>query len=208
MARTLAEATRALEGGRDRLGRPLPRLWLLSDPARLPDPAPVLARLPRGAGLIWRPYDLNRAEALRRGRRLRGLSRRRGVLLLVAADWRLAAALGADGVHLPEGLARQVPLAPLLAWRRSAPQRRLSVACHGARGLARAAALEADMALLSPVFPTASHPGAAGVGPLRFALSARRARRPVVALGGLTGPRSARLPPGAAVGLAGISGLV
>ncbi len=209
MTGTLAEAARSLEEARDRAGRPLPRLWLVSDPVRLPDPASALARLPRGAGVIWRPYGLDAAEARARGRRLRVLTRRRGLLLLVAGDWRLAAALDADGAHLPEGLARGrgAPLAPLLAWRRAGRGRRLSVACHGARAVARAAGLGADMAVLSPVFATASHPGARSLGPVRFALLARRARCPVVALGGLTATGVARLPAGAAKGVAAVSAL-
>ncbi|MQX36494.1 thiamine phosphate synthase [Roseospira navarrensis] len=204
--RTLASAAAGLKPGRGRTNRDLPRLWLVSDPVRLPDPASTLARLPRGAGLIWRPYGLPWADALTQGRRLRRLSRRRGVVFLVAGDVRLAAAVGADGLHLPEGLARQGVAAPALLWRRAAAGRVLSAACHGPRALARAAALGADMAVLSPVFPTASHPGAATLGPLRFALMGRRCGRPVIALGGVTAATARRLPPGAAAGLAAVSG--
>jgi thiamine-phosphate pyrophosphorylase len=39
--------------GRDKaLG--IPRLWLLSDPLRLPDPMAAVARLPRGAAVVAR----------------------------------------------------------------------------------------------------------------------------------------------------------
>ncbi|MBB4287297.1 thiamine phosphate synthase [Roseospira goensis] len=204
-APSLADAAHRLEAARDRRGRALPRLWLVSDPVRLPDPAPLLARLGRGGGLIWRPYGLDRSPARAQGRRLRHLTRRAGVVFLVAADARLAAAVDADGLHLPEGLARHAVAAPALAWARRG--RRLSVACHGARALARARALGADMAVLSPVFATASHPGAVPLGPLRFAALSRRAGLPVVALGGVTGARARRLPPGTAAGLAAVSGL-
>ncbi len=39
--------------------------------------------------------------------------------------------------------------------------------------------------LLSPVFPTRSHPDARTLGPTRFRLLARRANMPVIALGGM-----------------------
>ncbi|WP_299439625.1 thiamine phosphate synthase [uncultured Rhodospira sp.] len=200
MARTLADAARRLKAGRCHR---VPAAWLVSDPARLPDPVPPLARMPRGAGLIWRPYGLPRDEALAQGRRLRRLTRARGIVLLVAGDWRLAAAVGADGLHQPEGLARHGVLAPALGW---AQRRTLSVACHGPRALARARAQGASMAVLSPVFPTASHPGAATLGPLRFALMSRRAGLPVVALGGITAASARHLPPGSTAGLAAVSG--
>ena len=57
------------------------------------------------------------------------------------------------------------------------------------RELARAG--RAVAVLLSPVFPTRSHPGAASLGPLRFRLLAARAQVPVIALGGMN-RRSAR----------------
>ncbi|WP_343868577.1 thiamine phosphate synthase, partial [Caenispirillum bisanense] len=65
-----------------------------------------------------------------------------------------------------------------------------------------AAVLGADAALLSPVFPTRSHPGAATLGPWRFSLWAGAARLPVVALGGVTAATARRL--GHAAGTAGI----
>ncbi|KAA5604730.1 thiamine phosphate synthase [Roseospira marina] len=205
-ADTLARAAARLKPARAPEGGALPRAWLVSDPVRLPDPGPMLARMPRGAALLWRPYGLDRAGAERQGRVLRRLTRRLGVRLLVAGDARRAVVLGADGLHLPEGLARHGILAPLLLWHRAGRPRWLCVAAHGPRALARARALGADVAVLSPVFPTASHPGAPVLGPVRFARLAARAGLPLVALGGITAVTARRLPPGCVVGLAAVSG--
>ncbi|MBB4266980.1 thiamine phosphate synthase [Roseospira visakhapatnamensis] len=204
MTGTLAEAAARLKPARTRHGRDLPRLWLVSDPQRLPDPAPALHRAPRGAALLWRPYDLPPAEARTRGRRLRRLTRQRGVTFVVAGDVRLAAILGADGLHLSEGLARHGVLAAVLAWRHRKGGRLLTIASHGARALARAGDLDADAVLLSPAFPTASHPGAPTLGPVRVARLARAASCPVIALGGITPETARRLPPGAVSGLAAV----
>lgn len=168
-----------------------PRQWLLTDDLRLPDPLPALRRLPAGSGVILRHYDnatrYELAVAVMRE------ARRRRLVVLVAGDWRLAAALGADGLHVPEGMARRGILGPALAWVRRCG-RLLSMACHGRTALGRARRLGADMALLSPVFATASHPGAAAIGAVRFGLWAGRARLPVFALGGMTRRRLARVP--------------
>ncbi|MBD0272951.1 MAG: thiamine phosphate synthase, partial [Acetobacteraceae bacterium] len=84
----------------------------------------------------------------------------------------------------------------------------LTAAAHGRAGLARGRRLDADAVLLSPVFPTASHPGAPALGPWRWAALARRAgRRPVVALGGLDALTARRLPRALAAGLASIGAL-
>ena len=172
----------------------MPRLWLLSDPVRLPDPRAAAARLPRGSAVVARGMSPPAALLA-----LAALCRRRGLRLLVAGDGRAALRLGA-GLHLPER-----PTPGLLAFLRARrPGALLSLAVHGRRGLARGRRLRADAVLISPIFPTASHPGARALGPHAWAWLARHAGRPAVALGGVTGAR--RVPPIAA-GLAAIGWL-
>lgn len=181
-----------------------PPLILVSDEVRLPDPLAAAALLPPGSGVLLRHYgDPARAA---RAAALAGLCRRRRLVLLVAGDWRLAARLGAAGLHLPEGLARHGVLAPALGWvrRRHAL---LTVAAHSPSALGRAAGLGADAALVSPVFPSRSHPGAPVVGPLRLGLWSRRAGLGMVALGGVSAASAKRLPRGAVCGVAAIEGL-
>ena len=175
----------------------VPRLLLLSDPRRLPDPRPVAAGLPRGAAVLARGLSPALLPALAR------LCRVRGLVLLVSGDGRAALASGA-GLHVPDRAPTR-GLLPVLLRRRGAGRGvALSCAAHGRAGLARARRLGADWVLLSPAFPTASHPGAPALGPLRWAGLARAARRPAVALGGITPASARRLPPRAAAGLAAI----
>ncbi len=170
----------------------MPRLWLLSDPLRLPDPRAAVARLPRGSAVVARGMPEGALRGLAR------LCRARGVRLLVGGDGRMALALGA-GLHLPE---RGAP--GLLAFLRARrPDALLSAACHGTRGLARGRRLRADALLLSPLFATASHPGARALGPHAWAWLARHTGRPCVALGGITPRNAPRVPPSAA-GIAAI----
>ena len=78
----------------------LPALWLVTDTLRLPDPLAAAARLPRGTGVLFRHYDHPARSAL--AGRLALLCRRRGLVLLVAGDARLAKRVRAAGLHLPE----------------------------------------------------------------------------------------------------------
>jgi thiamine-phosphate pyrophosphorylase len=179
--------------------RLLPSPLLVTDPKRLPDPRACLGALPAGAGVLLRPYGgLDIAVA----RKVAASVRRHRLALMVAADWRLAAALGADGLHLPEGIARHGVLAPALGWVR---RRRLllTVACHSPAALARAKRLKAAAALLSPVFATASHPGATGIGALHFAIWGAKAGLPVIALGGVAAATVRRLRHAAGVAAIG-----
>jgi thiamine-phosphate pyrophosphorylase len=64
---------------------------------------------------------------------------------------------------------------------------------HDAAEIADANRIGADAALLSPVFPTRSHPGAGAIGPAGFRELAKLAQMPVIALGGMTAVTAAQL---------------
>ncbi len=151
----------------------------------MPDLAAVIARLPPGgAGVVFRHDGVPGRAAL--ARRVARQCRVRRLALVIAGDARLAAAVGA-GVHLRGG--RRALTAP-------APRRLVTASVHNRRELGLARRAGADIVFISPVFPTASHPGQAALGPLRWrALAA--AARPLVAaaLGGLTAASRRRLGP-------------
>ncbi len=177
-----------------------PALWLMTDAARLPAPQKAIAALPQDAGVIFRHYGVAGRAAL--GAELRALCARKGLPFLVAGDLRLARALRADGLHLPEAQARQAS-----AIKRRAPRLWVTVAAHSLPALRRAQAAGADAALLSPVFPTQSHPGAPTLGPHRFAQLVGAIALPVYGLGGVNEGNAARLTASGAFGLAAISAL-
>ena len=164
-------------------GSPLPFLALMTDDERLPDPVSAAGALPRGSMVIVRSRDAVRRAAL--AARMMKLARSRGLVVLIAGDPALALAVGADGVHLPE--ARVGEAAGLRARHRFI----VTAAAHSLASLRKACWL--DAVFLSPVFPTASHPGRASLGPLRAAAIARAARLPVYALGGVDHANAGRL---------------
>lgn len=183
MPASLITAARVLATHRS----PLPYLILMTDERRGGDPLAAAAALPprtRGrVAVILRHDGVAGREALARA--LARTCRERGLAFLVARDARLALALRA-GLHLAEGM--RPPAAFRLARRRRrAPL--LSIAAHGPGALAAARRLRADLALLSPLFPTLSHPGAPALGPARFARLAKGTRVTVAALGGITASR-------------------
>lgn len=102
---------------------------------------------------------------------------RYGARVLVNGDPALAGAAGADGVHLDSTAAARLTARPDYDW--------IGVSCHDAAELAHAAAIEADFALLSPVLPTLTHPGAATLGWDTFSALAAASPIPVYGLGGL-----------------------
>jgi 8-oxo-dGTP diphosphatase len=104
-------------------------------------------------------------------------ARPHGARVLVNGTLELARAAGADGVHLDSSAAANLAVRPDCDW--------VGVSCHDATELAHAAAIEADFALLSPVLPTLTHPGAATLGWDAFSALAAASPIPVYGLGGL-----------------------
>lgn len=201
---TLAELAARLNS-RHPGGGGLPSILLLTDDARLPDPLPAAAMLPRGAGVVLRHYE--DPDRLALAWELAGLCRRRGLRLLVAGDGQLAMRVSAGGVHFPEKRSAEAR-----RWRRRCPHWVVTTAAHSLRGLVAASRAGSDAALLGPVFATESHPGVRPLGAVRFSALERTARRtlrnfPVYALGGLAADTAPRLSNSGAVGLAAISGL-
>jgi thiamine-phosphate pyrophosphorylase len=201
--RTLADLARHLNfrGCRQSTGRRTTPIALLTDHRRLADPLPVVARLPAGSLVIFRHYETPARAAL--ARRLAKLCRSRRLHLAIAADFDLAVSLGC-GLHLPEGVARQAsPRIRLWHRRRGAP---LTAAAHGRPGLARAARQGVDALLLSPVFPTLSHPGKPSLGLLAFRRLVRLTPLDVYALGGVSTRTISGLVGSGAAGIAAIGG--
>lgn len=144
---------------------------------------PFLARLEaaleRGLRLVQvREKEMEPERLLAFAREVVVRARRYGARVVVNAEPELARQAGADGVHLT---------ADRLARLQRRPELELcGASCHRRDELERAAALELDYALLGPVAPTLSHPGAPALGWPAFADTARGLPLPVYALGGLT----------------------
>ncbi|MDT0506728.1 thiamine phosphate synthase [Novosphingobium sp. MMS21-SN21R] len=166
-----------------------PRIILLSDARNDAVLERALARLPRGSALVFRHYHLAQAERRARFLTLKRAAKARGIRMIGA---RVPAGWGADGVY---GVASEFSGNPGL---------KLATA-HTLAEIGAAKRAGANAVLLSPVFATRSHPGAKVLGPVRFLLLARRSALPVIALGGMTVRRAARIP---VHGWAAIDGLV
>jgi thiamine-phosphate pyrophosphorylase len=181
----------------------LPALILMTDAVRLPDPMAALARLPRHSAVILRQPDDRERQRL--ARRLAEPCRRLGLRLIIAADAKLAVNVGAGGLHLPESMLRHGGRGWRLLRR---PGWLITAAAHSPAALQAAVHAGVDAVLLSPVFPTASHPGATALGPLKFAALVRQSAIPIYALGGVTAATAPRLAGSGAAGFAAIGGLV
>lgn len=170
--------------------KPLPTRWLLTDERLGEGLWAAIAALPRGAGIVFRHHGLPPDERLALARAVVAAAKSRGLLVVLAEA---PAGLRADGQHRSRRTRRRLPRHGII-----------TASAHSARELQAAARAGADLLFLSPVFATASHPGASCLGPVRFGLLARRTPCPVIALGGMTEQRFSRLRQMGAYGFAAI----
>jgi thiamine-phosphate pyrophosphorylase len=166
----------------------MPVLWLFTDALRLPSPQPAIAALPRRlCGVVFRHDGVAGRTTLAKA--VARQCRRLAIPLVIAGDARLAAAVGA-GVHLRA--ARRTADRGSMRWLR--PTALVTSSAHSAVDMRRARILGVDAVFLSPVLPTRSHPGASALGVVRWAALARLARDAGMALGGVEGRMTRRLP--------------
>ncbi len=183
----------------------LPDLYAITPP-RVEDEAAFLAALERtlaaGAKLVqlrlpqmapgrWRSLAARFLERCRL----------RGGIALVNAEPEEALRLGAEGVHLSSR--RLMALESL----RGLEDLVVGASCHDRRELGKAVELGVDFAVLSPVLPTASHPGSAPLGWEGFRRLVEELPLPVFALGGMTPAMRRRAWAAGGQGIAAIRGL-
>lgn len=152
------------------LPRTLPTRWLMTDERQGEGLWAALERLPRGAGVVFRHHATPAGERKRLFARVRSVARRRNLVLIRAGG---AGFAGENGVHGRRGDG-------LVTW-----------PVHSRREAIAAWRAGADVAFVSPLFATRSHPGVRGVGAMRAAEYARGLPLWVVALGGMTERRFA-----------------
>lgn len=142
---------------------------------RLLDAAPGIIQL--------RDPDIDPSLLLQRAAWCLPQCRDRGIPLLVNVDPALLDPHLADGVHLNSR--RLLAQKAVLADSDRYTGMLVSASCHDAAQLAHAQTIGVDLALLSPVRLTASHPGAPGLGWDRFRQLTAAVGLPVYALGGV-----------------------
>ncbi len=179
----------------------LPSLIFLTDDARTPDPLPVLETLPRGTLVILRARDGARRRDLAHA--AAHLAQRHGLLLSVAGDVELAAAIAANGVHLP-----QAQIAQAASIRAGQTKFLITTAAHDAQAVLRAHQAGAHAALLSPIFATQSHADRAALGVARLRSIADTSPIPLYALGGIDAANVAQLSDIPLAGIAAIGALM
>ncbi len=160
----------------------LPPVYAVVGPDDTSDVDALFARLARALRAGLRLIQLRTAQGradqcVQLARRIAALAHPFGARVMLAASALAARRAGADGVHSPAPeLRRTTARPPVDLW---------SASCHDAADLARAVALGADFAVISPVLATASHPGHVPLGYDGLRRQVAATTIPVYAQGGM-----------------------
>lgn len=161
----------------------------------------VLANLDRIIGnrvglLQLRIKSLPAAETTAVYRSVLANCRQRGIQVLLNSDLPLAG-LPADGLHLSSRALLNCQARPLShQW--------VAASCHNLRELQHAERIGVDFAVLAPILPTSTHPGAQPLGWETMAKLIDQVNLPVFALGGLELEHMDRVLHAGGQGIAGI----
>jgi len=165
----------------------VPQLTLITDSSRFSgDPFFKSVEMALRGGvdaLLVREKSMDSARLLAFSSRLRKLAYQYRARLIIHTQADVAAAVGADGVHVGSADIQNIPA--IRMWLGESDQT-VSASCHNLNELEQAQSYGADYVFLSPVFPTATHPGAPHLGIEGFQQLASRVALPVIALGGIT----------------------
>jgi thiamine-phosphate pyrophosphorylase len=184
---------------------PDPPLLIVTDRRQARRSLPEVVAAAVKAGCRWvsvREKDLPADEQALLVRSLIPIARAHGAKLTVHGDAALAAAAGADGVHLPAGGDPAAARALLGA------QKLIGISLHTVTEAEHIDPSSVDYVLAGPAFETASKPGyGPELGRKGLLAIARVARVPVLAIGGINTARMADLIAEGAAGV-GVMGSV
>ena len=177
---------RGSPGGEGTLGYALNGLYAITD-TRLQRPDQLTERVRQaidgGARLIqYRDKSADAGFRLRQANALAGLCRARGVALIVNDDVELAAACGAQGVHLGKNDADPQTARKLLG-----DQAVIGVSCYNRLPLALQAAQQgADYVAFGRFFPSRTKPKAVQASLDLVRMARQQLSLPIAAIGGIT----------------------
>ncbi|HOX39384.1 MAG TPA: thiamine phosphate synthase [Candidatus Brocadiia bacterium] len=150
-----------------------------------------------------REKNLDGKSLLELAHRARGMTKERGASLIINSRIDVAMAVGADGVHLG---ARSISIVD--ARRIVGSEILIGYSAHSPQEARDAAEAGADYVFISPIYPTRKPYDVKPLGAAAVKETARLARIPVYALGGVNESNAAEVMAAGATGVAVISAIL
>ena len=141
-------------------------------------------KIPNGAAILLRSYKIKGRKKI--AKQLLKFCKIKKLKLLISEDIKLARDINADGVHFPTYMVKK----DIINWSlinkiKIKNNLIITTAIHNSKELENAQLFDFDAGLLSPVFPSKSHPNGKSLGIRKFSKLVDKSDLPIYALGGI-----------------------
>ena len=141
-------------------------------------------KIPNGAAILLRSYKIKGRKKI--AKQLLKFCKIKKLKLLISEDIKLARDINADGVHFPTYMVKK----DIINWSlinkiKIKKNLIITTAIHNSKELENAQLFDFDAGLLSPVFPSKSHPNRKSLGIRKFSKLVDKSDLPIYALGGI-----------------------
>ena len=163
----------------------LPKIIIIFDDKKFIKKKFESLKIPRGSAILFRSYKIKDRKKI--AKEILKFCRIKSLKLLISSDVKLAREINADGVHLPEYMIYDQSK---INWKRFKVWKSkfkwiVTAAAHIKKTLYVAIKYDIDAVLLSPVFPSKSHPNSKNLGLNKFSKIVKKTKLPIYALGGI-----------------------
>ena len=162
----------------------LPKVIIIFDDESFDKKKLLKLKIPKKSAFLLRSYETKKRKKI--AKQLLNFCKMKKIKLLIGSDIKLAEDINADGIHFPEYMVKKNKI----NWTyiknvKSNKKWIITTAAHNIQSLKKAEELNIDAALLSPVFPSKSHPNNKSLGLNKFLKIVKKTKLPIYALGGI-----------------------
>ena len=162
----------------------LPKVIIIFDDESFDRKKLLKLKIPKKSAFLLRSYETKKRRKI--AKQLLKFCKMKKIKLLIGSDVKLAEDINAHGIHLPEYMIRNNKINWInIKNVKSNKKWIITTAVHNIQSLKKAEELDIDAALLSPVFPSKSHPNNKSLGLNKFLKIVKKTKLPIYALGGI-----------------------
>ncbi len=162
----------------------LPKVIIIFDDELFDRKKLLKLKIPKKSAFLLRSYETKKRKKI--AKQLLKFCKMKKIKLLIGSDIKLAEDINAHGIHFPEYMIKKKKI-NWIRIKNAKPNKKwiITTAAHNVQALKKAEDLNIDAVLLSPVFPSKSHPNSKSLGLNKFSKIVKKTKLPIYALGGI-----------------------
>ena len=163
----------------------LPKIIMIFDDEVFDKKKFLNLKIPKESAFLLRSYKAKERKKI--AKQLLKFCKVKKLKLLIASDIKLAEEINANGVHFPEYMIKKRNKINWVIIKNIKSKKNwiITTAAHNLQTLKKVENFDIDAVLLSPVFPSKSHPNSKNLGINKFVKIIKKTKLPIYALGGI-----------------------